>query len=337
METTPLITVIIPVYKAESYLDFCIQSILNQTFRDYELILIDDGSPDRCGVMCDAWAAKDDRIHVIHQRNSGVSAARNAGIRASCGMYVMFVDSDDFIEPDMLEDLSAIARNTNADITGGSYIRTEDYITQKPQRNHAEVYEGTRQLKLLFEINGPKRTAIIANWGKLYRRTLFTQIQFPEGRVYEDEATVHQFLRVSRKLAFIDYPYYHYVVRPNSIVTSRSIKSYIDKRQALQERVEALTNTEFERKAALYYHAYCVDFLIDVCADGRIDTDKDCMTFIDSFLRGRDAFWRYLPWHQKLCICLIATRNRRVIHWLAKQDFAPGRRLLMKAKSIMNH
>lgn len=337
-ERCPDISVIVPVYKAEPYLDFCVQSILNQSFKDFELVLIDDGSPDNCPTICDQWASLDPRIKVIHQRNSGISATRNVGVQQSSGNYIAFVDSDDFIEPDMLQDLLDIARNSDADIIIGQYVRDVEYLSEKPIKTAPAFYEGNDKLKLLFTFQYAERTAIISNWGKLYRRDLFQDICFPEGRVFEDESTVHQFLISAHRIAITSYPYYHYVWRPNSIITGRAINSCLDKQLALLERVKALQNTEFSGECSRYYYAYCVDFIIEMCEKHWIDTEKiSCETFVECFLSNKDLFWAHIPWHQKTCVCLAATKSKAVLRWLARNSFAPGRNMFRSIKALLKY
>ena len=120
----PKISIIVPIYNVEKYLDKCVSSILNQTFTDFELLLVDDGSPDRCGEMCDEYAKKDSRVKVIHRKNGGLSAARNSGIDAACGKYIGFIDSDDYIEENMYEHLYDVITKYDADIACGGIFDT---------------------------------------------------------------------------------------------------------------------------------------------------------------------------------------------------------------------
>ena len=133
-----MISVVVPVYKVEIYLDKCIQSVLNQTFRDFELILVDDGSPDRCGEICDQWAEKDHRIRVIHKSNGGLSDARNAGISQAKGEWLSFVDSDDWIAEDMLETLYRLAIDHDAEISCSNFSRVVDDGKMERQTNYVQ-------------------------------------------------------------------------------------------------------------------------------------------------------------------------------------------------------
>ena len=139
----------------------------------------------------------------------------------------------------------------------------------------------------------------------------------------------------ANRTAITNYPYYHYIWRPNSIVTRRSIRTLLDKQLALLERVKILHNTEFSGACSQYYYAYCIDFMIEMFQKEWIDTEKaSCSAFIDRFLSSKNLFWHYIPWHQKLCVCLVATKNKAILRWLARSSFAPGKKtiLLIKAR-----
>ena len=143
----PKISIIVPVYKAEKYMERCISSILRQRFRDFELILVDDGSPDRCPDMCDAFGADDARVRVIHQRNAGVSAARNAGLEIAAGEYVTFVDSDDYIDPQMYEEMMRVACQYDCDVVMCDCVKEFENHTEVYSHDIRSGYYDTEQLK----------------------------------------------------------------------------------------------------------------------------------------------------------------------------------------------
>lgn len=167
-----LISIIVPVYNVEPYLEQCIDSILNQSFRDFELILVDDGSPDRCGEICDRYAAADDRIRVIHQKNGGVSAARNAGMEVSKGKYIVFVDSDDMVHPLYLEHLYKAIQKHNADISMCWFSRFEKNPTYDENQAYAEkrILSGREACSL---IGAPHDRVSTAPWMKMCRSASF--------------------------------------------------------------------------------------------------------------------------------------------------------------------
>lgn len=205
-----LVSVIVPVYKVEKYIHRCVDSILNQTFRDFELILVDDGSPDRCGAICEEYAAKDSRIHVIHRQNGGLSAARNSGIEwaleHSDSQYLTFIDSDDWVHPQFLELLvyGVQAAGTPVSMVGRSYVT--DYDPAFATYEHLPepvVYDGE---KLFLSREWDFNYA----WGKLYEKEQFRSLRYPEGKNFEDVFTTYQVLFAVKAIALMDEPLYFY-------------------------------------------------------------------------------------------------------------------------------
>lgn len=178
----PEISVIIPVYKVEKYIHECVDSIINQTFQNLEIILVDDGSPDRCGEICDEYALKDNRVVVIHQKNAGLSAARNAGISQASGKYICFIDSDDYVSSDYCQTLFDLLDGTSFDYSVCSVLRFED--GEAPQREIMDtVHTYTNDEYLNLQINKQREFGV---WNKLYRRELFDIICFKDGKLHED-------------------------------------------------------------------------------------------------------------------------------------------------------
>ena len=226
-----MISVIVPVYKVEKYLRACIDSILAQTYRNFELILVDDGSPDNCGAICDAYAAKDPRVRVIHQENMGLSGARNTGMDAARGEYITFVDSDDLILPQYLEVLLDALRSANAELSVCSpeiFIDGEENkMTASDQTDFSYSALSGREACICM-YNGDRRVPINA-WGKLYLRSLIGDMRFPVGRIHEDQAFVPPVCFKAAKAAVSDAALYHYRERGDSITRERfSLKRYDD-------------------------------------------------------------------------------------------------------------
>ena len=186
----PEISIIVPIYNVEQYLKRCVDSILAQTFKDFELILVDDGSPDSCPFICDEYARIDSRIKVIHKANGGPSDARNAGLEMAMGNYIAFVDSDDWIASDTYEYLYELIKKNKADVVSGSYVLTKNDDVKFSNLKTEIVIEGTSEiLKFYFQqdkIHGKNDFPV---WIKLYRRDLFNDIHFPDGKLYEDNIT----------------------------------------------------------------------------------------------------------------------------------------------------
>ena len=203
MTQLPLISVIVPVYKVENYLDCCVQSIVNQTYSNLEIILIDDGSPDASGAMCDAWAEKDSRIRVIHQENAGGGAARNAGLDAARGERIAFVDSDDYIAPGCYQYLHTLLEE-GADIAECDFVETE--------RNDAVFGTDAGEISFYTPLEAMRchiRDTAFRQliWNKLYRRAIFAQLRYPEGKLNEDIAgsLQNQITEVDERLAALEH------------------------------------------------------------------------------------------------------------------------------------
>lgn len=213
-----IISVIVPVYKVEKFIHRCIDSILNQTFTDFELILVDDGSPDKCGAICDEYAERDNRIHVIHKENGGLSDARNAGIdwafEKSNSEWMTFIDSDDWVHPEYLNYLYKAVTENDVGLSVTRYIMVNDY------QNYIEK-EYICLLHSTQEIFVKERVNMIIAWGKLFRKNDFYNIRFPVGKLHEDEFTTYKLLFMYDKIAFVDVPLYYYYVNPDSIINSR--------------------------------------------------------------------------------------------------------------------
>lgn len=229
-----LISVIVPVYKVEAYLDKCITSITAQTHKNLEIILVDDGSPDNCPQMCDKWAAKDTRIRVVHKINGGLSDARNAGIDVAVGDYIAFVDSDDWLEPEMYGIMLAALKAEHADISACNILSCF------PERRVAwgcqEYTTGDSEkiLSLLY-----RDTAYpVSAWNKIYRRELWNDLRFPKGKICEDAFTTYQLVDKASKIVQIPEALYCYRIREDSIMTSAFSHKRMDEEEAWRRNYE---------------------------------------------------------------------------------------------------
>ncbi|MEG1637879.1 MAG: glycosyltransferase, partial [Cellulosilyticaceae bacterium] len=212
----PKISIIVPVYKVEQYLHKCIDSILAQTFTNFELILVDDGSPDQCGEICEEYARKDDRIVVIHKENGGLSSARNAGLDRAKGDYIGFVDSDDYIESDMYEILYNSCVKYQCEIANCSSII---YFP------HKTVSNGEHQILIHTKEEAMKNMLLSkfydeVVWVKLFKKDVIGDIRFPEGRIYEDTAFTYKVIDRCEKYCFVGEAKYHYIKREGSVMSS---------------------------------------------------------------------------------------------------------------------
>jgi len=229
-------SIIVPIYKVEEYLPRCVDSLLGQTDGDFELILVDDGSPDRCGAICDEYAAKDPRIVVIHKENGGLSDARNAGLEIARGEYIAFVDSDDWVSPRYLELLRQRLETTGSDICECGILRTEGACCPEPEETAPEVFDTVAALEQLIR-DGKFHQYV---WNKLYRREVIGDISFPKGRMNEDDFWTYQIFGRAKRVAGIDAVLYNYFQRPGSIMGSKYTLKCLDQLDALQERQQYL-------------------------------------------------------------------------------------------------
>lgn len=219
-----LISVIVPVYEVEKWLDECIESITNQTYKNLEIILVDDGSKDRCPEMCDEWEKKDKRIRVIHKENGGLSSARNAGLEICKGNYISFVDSDDFLEKNAYEILIEDIQTKNVDVVRFEHVRYRDGVVIKNKNIGIEkIYDREDLLECYFYY---KEDICGAVWDKLYRAELFDDIRFPEGINSEDYYVNLQVYLNIKKMYYNNKPLYYYRLRDGSITRESSLNKH---------------------------------------------------------------------------------------------------------------
>lgn len=239
----PQISVIVPVYKVELYLRRCVDSILAQTFSDFELILVDDGSPDGCPAICDEYATQDSRVRVIHQENGGLSAARNAGIdwvfANSDSEWISFVDSDDWVRPEYLERLLSVAMDNHVDISICGYAETTG---EEPKINPEQLAPRLWNVEEFFVAHNVNATIAC---GKLYKKQCFENIRYPVGKLHEDEFTTYRVLFALQYIAVIPEALYLYYVNNSGITKSAWNLRRMDAYTALEENIRYFTENGF--------------------------------------------------------------------------------------------
>ena len=244
------LSIIIPVYRVEVTLERCLQSIVGQTFRDFEAILVDDGSPDNCPKLCDEWAERDGRIRVVHKQNGGLSDARNAGINAAKGEYLTFVDSDDFLSTDTYEQVMPLtAENDIVEFPVYWHYGAED---QRVLSFGSIVYEDMRD----YWLNGFAYEHTYA-WNKIYRRELFEDVRFPVGKVFEDVATLPLLLKRARRVATTAQGLYYYCTNPQGITAQATGRELT---MLLESHLPILQQYCDER-----YYMHVLNIQMDVC------------------------------------------------------------------------
>ena len=242
------ISIIVPMYNVELYLRKCITSILNQTYKNIEIILVEDGSPDNCGKIADAFAKMDNRIKVIHQENKGLCGARNAGLEVATGKYIGFIDSDDWIEPDMYEYLYSNMKKNDADVVACRYYRIKKNNKIRVKTDWEErvfdTHDAIVNIVSKFEI----RTVF---WNKLFKKEIFDNIRFPEGMVFEGTNMMHLVLENAKKVVLLPQPKYYYVDTDESIVNIKNIKNKCDYELAFIKRYNELVEKYPELKEVM--------------------------------------------------------------------------------------
>lgn len=208
-----LVSIIVPIYNVELYLERCIRSLVNQTYRNVEIILVNDGSPDNCAAICDIWAEKDSRIKVIHKQNGGLSDARNAGLAACTGDIIGFVDSDDWVDPRFVELLVRGLDQTQSDIAECCFVKTTGETSSENLSGEVIVCTDEEAMRLHMNVKMFKQVV----WNKLYRRRVIT-VPFVVGKCHEDEFWTYQIIANCKKLVHIELPLYFYYQRPDSIM-----------------------------------------------------------------------------------------------------------------------
>ena len=236
-----LISIIITVYNGDTYLDRCLNSIINQTYRNLEVILINDGSTDKSGRICDAWASKDPRIKVLHTTNQGVAAARNCGLHVANGDYIGFADADDWVEPDMFEKLADSLEQYNADIAiCGFEEKWPDYSVLKVSESIRCYTKEEALRELILDRNMQSYV-----WNKLFRRECIPVAPFPPLKRMSDLGGIHNFFRKADKIVEINRVLYHYIRRNNSLVgKDGSLETTIDYCFAQQTRYADLASED---------------------------------------------------------------------------------------------
>ena len=232
------LSIIVPVYKVEKQLERCIRSILNQSFTNFELILVDDGSPDKCGEICDEYEKKDKRIKVIHKKNGGLSDARNAGLNIAIGKYIGFVDSDDIIHPEMYEKMYSYINKYNVDIVQCKFKKFENIEDinkfSKINNTYTNIEYYTSKEAIMDMIDNNKIN--VNTWNKLYKRELFENERFPKGKIHEDEFLTYKLIYKSNKIAYINEELYYYYQNDNGIMNGSNLIKRLDRIEALEER-----------------------------------------------------------------------------------------------------
>lgn len=344
-----MISVIVPVYQVEKYLENCVRSILDQTYTELEIILVDDGSNDNCPAMCDEFAGKDKRIKVIHKENGGLSDARNAGLEAATGDYIAFVDSDDYIHPEMYANMVAfLERNPDFNLVMCRYKKVEEqdneiYLKQTAQ--DIRILEHRDFIEDMFSAQGYEEYVVV--WNKLYRREIWKELRFPVGKLREDEFVSYKFLYPQEKIAFFMDRTYYYRQRSGSIMQSSQIKAYWDNTEALVEKVAYFAQKKPEEYSlcvkrsleTIIYYYFCAQKHGDkkraktireqymkiwnkIKKDSKVTLSKERRLYFSSFAKSE----QWMKFQMKLYWKFSASKRKLKKKVLSKYYFEKGKR-----------
>ena len=266
------VSIIVPVYQVEKYIRQCVDSILAQTFTDFELILVDDGSKDKSGQICDEYARMDTRVKVIHKENGGAADTRNRGMDQAVGNYVMFVDSDDYLAPTMLECLYRNMLNENADIAACNYLYFYENDRQKDFATNVKSEVLTGAEIFYYRKNERNYGFWTVVWNKLMKRETVGKVRFPSGKYYEDEFWANEIYQMDIKIVTIQECLYYYRQHENSTMRQKKIARSLDLIEAYQERIYIYLKEQKYAEQAYKVLVYSLEYLEE---SKRLITNED--------------------------------------------------------------
>ena len=298
------VSIIVPVYKVEDYIRECLDSILAQTYPYFELILVDDGSPDNCGRICDDYAKGDNRIKVVHKVNGGISSARNAGLEVAKGEWIMHVDGDDWIEPDMIESLIEAAQVTGADLVFG------DFMKYGPSAGYNKLPTwGSDKKKSMSNYLAYTMTTI---WGSIAKRSLYADhsLKSPEGISYcEDFHLIVRLCHFAKKVVNVHRPFYHYRYRPTSIMSNMSRKTEADEQWACQDTIRF-----FKEQGVYEDYRKVMSWRVLKSAQELLLDPADHKRFMELFNDGREFIFS----------CPFVNRKIKMLAWMMTHNLMPA-------------
>lgn len=276
------ISVIVPIYKVEDYLHRCVDSIINQTYTNLEIILVDDGSPDNCPMICDEYAKKDSRIRVVHKKNGGLSDARNAGLDIATGEYIMFIDSDDFVDIEMMESMmkNMIDNNVDMVVCNIKYVYEDREVVKYNQADRIlDRYEAMEE----YLKDGVVQAVA---WNKLYKKSLINNMRYKVGKTNEDEFFTYKVVDKTDKIYYDSKPFYNYIQRNSSIMGKYSIKR-LDGVEASYERLNFIKEkypTLYEKEKKTFVNL-CIYSYQMILKEPNLDKDKQGRKILNNYTK----------------------------------------------------
>lgn len=306
-ENNPLISIIVPVYNVEPYLERCVCSIVSQTYNNLEIILVDDGSPDKCSEICEKFAQSDSRIRVYHKENGGLSDARNFGVERASGEYIAFIDSDDYIAPNYIEYLLTLLKKYNADISAccmtEAYEDNADYRTNNkiPSEQLMTGKKACRKLlgNLCYRL-------LVTAWGKLYRSDIVKKYPFPVGKIHEDEATTCKYYYEADRVAVGNRCLYAYYQNPKGIMNTKGNTLNPDMVWSFEHRVKFFEEHNESKLAKIawnpLYNCYVRDSIDNQGRSDHIIKTFDKGKKLDIKTKLEVEFYKMSPYIYKKCL-----------------------------------
>ena len=309
------VSIIVPVYNIENYIRVCVESILDQTYESFELILVDDGSPDNCGRICDEYAEKDVRIKVIHKENGGLTSARNAGLSVAKGDWIMHVDGDDWIEPDMIESLIEAAKATEADLVFSDFIKYGPNAgnNQLPSWNSDKIDSMSRYIAYVM-------TTI---WGSIAKRSLYIDhsLKSPEGINYcEDFHLIVRLCHFAKKIVNVHKPFYHYRYRPTSIIANMNKRTELDEQWVNQDTIRF-----FKEQGVYEDYRKVMNWRVLKGAQELLLAPSEHHRFMDLFNDGKEFIFS----------CPFVNKKIKILAWLITHNLRPAVVLFDRMRSMI--
>ncbi|NJP38923.1 glycosyltransferase family 2 protein [Alkalicoccus luteus] len=341
MNTEPLISVIIPVYNVESYVDKCLKSVINQSYKNLEIIIVNDGSTDSSALICRKYLTIDKRIIFINQKNKGLSSARNTGLNVAQGEFIGFVDSDDYIHSDMYLLLMNALRIEQADLAIGGYEKVFDTDEQQSSLNinfsSTLNYNCTRS-KLFNHLFDERAIQTIIACNKLYKRYLFDNVRYPIGKIHEDEFVIHHILNKVSKAVYLDLPLYLYVQRKSSIMNTPFSLKNLDLANAYNNRFkmfQSIDNNHLMSKALYSYLSLCMSHYYSV---KKLSPDKqDVLKEIRRNITENVSIYNSLlppKFRRNIYFFIISPVLYQTKHFVASNIYTVVNKLTLKKKSV---
>ncbi len=316
----PLISIIVPVYNVESYLEKCINSIINQSYKNLEIILVNDGSKDRSGEICDFYASKDDRIKIINKSNGGLSDARNCGLEVAKGEYIAFIDSDDWVDKDLYKILYELIIKYNSDISVCSFKKAVSEGENLNNINDEVVYTNITALEKIYADDG---VDMVVAWNKLFKKDILIGEKFPKGKIHEDVFLIPRLMYKAKSIAYTNKELIYYRVNPNSITNSEFNIKRLDYIEALESTSRFYKDNNLDElyiKSVTAHIEAILSMSIDVKKSLKFGKDEIFTRFIEKINENELIIKKYMNKKTKLKIKLFKNSPNLFVNLFLLKD-----------------